>query len=80
MSPIKEVLYISFIILTAEIKYVELNKQIRPLWRYYFQNTQGLIFVVDNNDRDHIVEARDEIHRMLNEVYFYYGPFMSGCS
>ena len=42
--------------------------QIRPLWRHYFQNTQGLIFVVDSNDRDRIVEARDELHRMLNEV------------
>jgi GTPase SAR1 family protein len=43
-------------------------KQIRPLWRHYFQNTQGLIFVVDSNDRDRIGEARDELHRMLNEV------------
>jgi GTPase SAR1 family protein len=43
-------------------------KQIRPLWRHYFQNTQGLIFVVDSNDRERVVEARDELHRMLNEV------------
>ena len=43
--------------------------QIRPLWRHYFQNTQGLIFVVDSNDRDRVVEARDELHRMLNEVF-----------
>ena len=42
-------------------------QQIRPLWRHYFQNTQGLIFVVDSNDRDRIGEARDELHRMLNE-------------
>lgn len=42
--------------------------KIRPLWRHYFQNTQGLIFVVDSNDRDRIGEARDELHRMLNEV------------
>lgn len=26
--------------------------KIRPLWRHYFQNTQGLIFVVDSNDRE----------------------------
>ena len=42
--------------------------QIRPLWRHYFQNTQGVIFVVDSNDRDRVGEARDELHRMLNEV------------
>ncbi|XP_035548950.1 LOW QUALITY PROTEIN: ADP-ribosylation factor [Juglans regia] len=32
--------------------------KIRPLWRHYFQNTQGLILVVDSNDRDRVVEAR----------------------
>jgi ADP-ribosylation factor protein 1 len=41
--------------------------KIRPLWRHYFQNTQGIIFVVDSNDRDRILEARDELQRMLNE-------------
>ncbi|TXG59371.1 hypothetical protein EZV62_013944 [Acer yangbiense] len=41
--------------------------KIRPLWRHYFQNTQGLIFVVDSNDRDRVAEARDELHRMLSE-------------
>ncbi|EOX91542.1 ADP-ribosylation factor A1F isoform 1 [Theobroma cacao] len=41
--------------------------KIRPLWRHYFQNTQGLIFVVDSNDRERISEARDELHRMLSE-------------
>uniref|UniRef100_A0A915NDM6 Amidase domain-containing protein n=1 Tax=Meloidogyne javanica TaxID=6303 RepID=A0A915NDM6_MELJA len=41
--------------------------KIRPLWRYYFQNTQGLIFVVDSNDKERIVEAREELMRMLSE-------------
>lgn len=41
--------------------------RIRPLWRYYFQNTQGIIFVVDSNDRDRIGEAREELMRMLSE-------------
>lgn len=41
--------------------------KIRPLWRYYFQNTQGIIFVVDSNDRDRIAEAREELQQMLNE-------------
>lgn len=41
--------------------------KIRPLWRHYFQNTQGIIFVVDSNDRDRIIEAREELQRMLNE-------------
>ncbi|CAM8940704.1 unnamed protein product [Rhodiola kirilowii] len=41
--------------------------KIRSLWRHYFKNTQGLMFVVDNNDRDRVVEAKDELHRMLTE-------------
>ncbi|XP_030830811.1 ADP-ribosylation factor 1 [Strongylocentrotus purpuratus] len=41
--------------------------KIRPLWRHYYQNTQGLIFVVDSNDKERMVEAKDELHRMLNE-------------
>nr|CAX72018.1 ADP-ribosylation factor 3 [Schistosoma japonicum] len=41
--------------------------KIRPLWRHYFQNTQGLIFVVDSNDSERIGEAADELHRMLGE-------------
>ena len=27
--------------------------------------------MVDSNDRDRVVEARDELHRMLNEVNHY---------
>ncbi|KAK9336717.1 ADP-ribosylation factor family-domain-containing protein [Lipomyces starkeyi] len=41
--------------------------KIRPLWRHYFQNTQGIIFVVDSNDRERMSEAREELQRMLNE-------------
>ena len=32
-----------------------------------FQNTQGIIFVVDSNDRERVAEAREELQRMLNE-------------
>merc|ERR1712000_364298 len=41
--------------------------KIRPLWRHYYQNTQGLIFVVDSNDRDRVEDAREELTKMLNE-------------
>ena len=41
--------------------------KIRPLWRHYFQNTQGFVFVVDSNDRNRINESRDELQRMLSE-------------
>lgn len=41
--------------------------KLRPLWRHYFQNTNGVIFVVDSNDRDRIGQARDELQKMLAE-------------
>ncbi|XP_054983361.1 ADP-ribosylation factor 1-like isoform X2 [Sorex araneus] len=41
--------------------------KVRPLWRHYFQNTQGLISVVDSNDRERVHEAREELMRMLTE-------------
>merc|ERR1739841_131809 len=41
--------------------------KIRPLWRHYYQNTQGIIFVVDSNDRERVGEAKDELNRMLSE-------------
>ncbi|XP_054751812.1 ADP-ribosylation factor 4-like [Lytechinus pictus] len=41
--------------------------KIRPLWRHYFQNTQGLIFVVDSNDRERMDDAKEELSRLLDE-------------
>merc|ERR1712199_37608 len=41
--------------------------KIRPLWRHYYQNTQGIIFVVDSNDKERVGEAKDELNRMLSE-------------
>merc|ERR1712124_156405 len=41
--------------------------KIRPLWRHYFQNTQGLIFVVDSNDEARFEDAKQELSKMLGE-------------
>ncbi|KAL6080536.1 Arf GTPase arf1 [Balamuthia mandrillaris] len=41
--------------------------KIRPLWRHYFQNTHGVIFVVDSNDRERVDEAAEELQKMLRE-------------
>lgn len=67
-------IYIGFNVETVEYKNIQFTvwdvggqDKIRPLWRHYFQNTQGIIFVVDSNDRDRVVEAREELQRMLNE-------------
>ena len=41
--------------------------RIRKLWRYYFENTNALIYVVDSSDRDRINEAKEELNKMLQE-------------
>lgn len=43
------------------------QEKIRPLWRHYYTGTQALIFVVDSSDRERIVEARQEMHRVIND-------------
>ena len=52
------ILFAGFNVETVEYKNISFTvwdvggqDKIRPLWRHYFQNTQGLIFVVDSNDR-----------------------------
>uniref|UniRef100_A0A3Q3WJY3 ADP-ribosylation factor 5 n=1 Tax=Mola mola TaxID=94237 RepID=A0A3Q3WJY3_MOLML len=40
---------------------------IRPLWKHYYTNAQGLIFVIDTNDPERIKEAGEELHSMLEE-------------
>lgn len=41
--------------------------KIRPLWRHYYTGTQGLVFVVDSQDRERIDEAKHELHRILSD-------------
>ncbi len=60
----------SLLIPTSPISYsqdVGGQDKIRPLWRHYYTGTQGLIFVVDCADRDRIDEARQELHRIIND-------------
>ncbi|EYU46842.1 hypothetical protein MIMGU_mgv1a023296mg [Erythranthe guttata] len=43
------------------------QEKIRPLWRHFYADTKGIIFVVDSSNRDRIVEARNELHKMLTD-------------
>lgn len=36
--------------------------RIRTLWRYYYSNSEAVIFVVDSSDRERIEEAAEELH------------------
>jgi small GTP-binding protein len=41
--------------------------KIRPLWRHYYTNTDGIIFVVDSNDRERVEESAEELQNLLKE-------------
>uniref|UniRef100_A0A8C2DM14 ADP-ribosylation factor n=1 Tax=Cyprinus carpio TaxID=7962 RepID=A0A8C2DM14_CYPCA len=43
------------------------QSKIRGLWKYYYQHTEGLIFVVDSSDHDRIETAAEELNAMLEE-------------
>ncbi|KAJ3452622.1 adp-ribosylation factor [Anaeramoeba flamelloides] len=65
---------VGFNVETVQYKNVKFNvwdvggqEKIRPLWRHYFTGTQGLIFVVDSNDRARIDEARNELHKIISD-------------
>ena len=65
---------IGFNVETVEFKNIKFNvwdvggqDKIRTLWRHYYPNTQGLIFVVDRSDRGRVDLAREELHKMLAE-------------
>jgi len=43
------------------------QEKIRPLWRHYYQGSEGLLFVVDSSDVQRVAEARDEIFSVLKD-------------
>lgn len=40
---------------------------IRSLWRNYFKNIKGLIFVIDSSDRKRVAEVKRELNNMLQD-------------
>jgi len=39
--------------------------KLRSLWHHYFENSDAVIFVVDSSDKERLVEAREELDRIL---------------
>ncbi|XP_062994108.1 uncharacterized protein LOC134406556 [Elgaria multicarinata webbii] len=42
------------------------QERVRPLWRHYHPNTDGLVFMVDSVDGDRFEEARYELEILLD--------------
>eukprot|EP01111_Echinosteliopsis_oligospora_P007762 TRINITY_DN2304_c0_g1_i3.p1 TRINITY_DN2304_c0_g1~~TRINITY_DN2304_c0_g1_i3.p1 ORF type:complete len:180 (-),score=39.54 TRINITY_DN2304_c0_g1_i3:93-632(-) len=74
---------IGFNVETLEYKKLKLTvwdvggqDKIRALWRHYFKNTQGIIFVVDSGDRERVQEAAEELHKLLIEDHLKSSPIL----
>jgi ADP-ribosylation factor-like protein 2 len=43
------------------------QKSIRPFWRNYFEQTDGIIWVVDSVDKVRLEECRNQLREVLNQ-------------
>lgn len=43
------------------------QEKLRPLWRHYYNNTDGLIYVVDSLDRERIGKAKAEFMSIVSD-------------
>lgn len=43
------------------------QEKLRPLWRHYFQKTDGLIYVVDSFDSERMARAAQEFNAIVND-------------
>lgn len=48
--------------------------KIRPLWKHYYQNSQGLVYVIDSADKERVEEASAELHGILEDEQMYGVP------
>jgi small GTP-binding protein len=62
VSPVKN--------LTLTIWDVGGQEKIRPLWRHYYQGTNGLIFVVDSSDVVRMAEVKEELFGIIDSEEF----------
>ena len=56
------------------------QEQTRKFWRYYYENVRIIIFVVDSNDRERFTEARDELHKLMDEPLLINVPLLLFCN
>jgi ADP-ribosylation factor-like protein 3 len=43
------------------------QKAIRPYWKNYYDNVDGMVFVVDSSDEERLKECIDELQALMSE-------------
>lgn len=50
--------------------------RVRPVWRHYYENSDGLIFVVDSANRERVKDAAEELHKILDDDLMHDVPVL----
>ena len=51
-------------------------RETRSFWRFYYQETQAIIFVIDSSNQERFDEAREDLHRLLTEYELWDAPLL----
>ncbi|KAK7404301.1 hypothetical protein VNO78_05086 [Psophocarpus tetragonolobus] len=52
------------------------QEKLRALWRHYFNNTDGLIYVVDSLDRERLGKAKQEFQTIINDPFMLHSVIL----
>ena len=44
------------------------QQKLRDTWKYYYENVNGIIFVIDSANKEHLGDVRDTLHRVMSET------------
>ena len=50
--------------------------KIRRLWKHYYSNTKGIIYVIDSSDKERLDEAVEELKNVVNTYEMRYIPLL----
>lgn len=43
------------------------QREIRPYWRNYYENTDALVYVIDSSDEERVEEIKTNLQELLGE-------------
>ena len=69
-------IYILFCSFRLNIWDIGGQKSLRPYWKNYFENTEGLVWVVDSADIERVLDCKDELQSLLMEERIAGAPLL----
>ncbi|CAF4491697.1 unnamed protein product, partial [Didymodactylos carnosus] len=50
--------------------------KMKRLWKYYYPGAEGLVYVIDSNDRERIEQSKSELHEILKSPEMTHIPIV----